>query len=113
MKLLKDITDITFEPDNPMGYGPFNDPDIEVSEPIVMKSAAGWYVGTICRRYNPYFIRVDYNDMNVPEEVDWYTYEPYDRYTVYYDTPYIPSNILLQSKDPNPNHRLCLTSVIT
>lgn len=109
MKLLKDITDITF------GHEPFDKYTtyhVDVSEPIVMKSAAGWYVGSICRRHGGFPNLRDYNDMNVPEEVDWYTYEPYDRYTVYYDTPYIPSNILLQSQDPNPNHRLCLTSVL-
>ena len=101
MKLLKDIKDITFGPENPMGYGPFNDPDIEVSEPIVMKSAAGWYVGSIAR-----------TPMDWIRNKDNYLYEPYDRYTVYYDTPSIPSNILLQSKDPNQNHRLFLTSVL-
>jgi len=98
MKLLKDITDITFGPENPMEYGPFNDPDMEVSEPLVMKSAAGWYIGSIAR---------------TPMELDDYLYEPYDRYTVYYNTSYEPEQMLRKSQDTNPNHRLCLTSVLT
>ena len=38
MKILKDIKDITF-----CGG------DLPISEPIVMASAAGWYVGTVCK----------------------------------------------------------------
>ena len=43
MKFAKDIKDIKFEKIN--SYGEW----IEVSEPIVMASAAGWYVGAICK----------------------------------------------------------------
>ena len=38
MKILKDIKDITF-----CGG------DFPISEPIVMASAAGWYVGEVCK----------------------------------------------------------------
>ena len=43
MKFAKKIEDIKFEKIN--SYGEW----IEVSEPIVMASAAGWYVGAICK----------------------------------------------------------------
>ena len=43
MKLAKKIKDIKFEKVNV--YGEM----MEVSEPIVMASAAGWYVGKVCR----------------------------------------------------------------
>ena len=43
MKFAKKIEDIKFEKIN--SYGEW----IEVSEPIVMASAAGWYVGKICK----------------------------------------------------------------
>ena len=45
MKLAKKIKDIKFEKVNV--YGEM----MEVSEPIVMASAAGWYVGKVCRDY--------------------------------------------------------------
>ena len=57
MKFAKKIEDINFEKIN--SYGEM----IEVSEPIVMASAAGWYVGAICKEDG--FI------------------QPYDRYTEY------------------------------
>ena len=57
MKFAKKIEDINFEKIN--SYGEI----IEVSEPIVMASAAGWYVGAICKEDG--FI------------------QPYDRYTEY------------------------------
>ena len=56
MKIQKDIKDIKF-------YGT----DMPVSENIVMASAAGWYVGAICKEGG--FI------------------QPYDRYTDYFATP--------------------------
>ena len=56
MKILKDIKEIVF-----------SDGDIPVSEFIVMASAAGWYVGKVCK--DP-----DCGGMVVP----------YDRYTGYY-----------------------------
>ena len=43
MKLAKKIKDIKFDMVNV--YGEM----MEVSEPIVMASAAGWYVGKVCR----------------------------------------------------------------
>ena len=44
MKFAKDIKDIKFATVE-MGYKT----TMEVSEPIVMASAAGWYVGAICK----------------------------------------------------------------
>ena len=58
MKILKDIKDITF-----------CDGDLPISEPIVMASAAGWYVGEVCK--DP-----DCGGMIVP----------FDRYTDYCET---------------------------
>ena len=60
MEFAKKIKDINFEKIN--SYGEM----IEVSEPIVMASAAGWYVGAICK--DP-----DCDGMIVP----------FDRYTDY------------------------------
>ena len=57
MELAKKIKDIKFDMVNV--YGEM----MEVSEPIVMASAAGWYVGAICKEDG--FI------------------QPYDRYTEY------------------------------
>ena len=57
MEFAKKIEDINFEKIN--SYGEM----VEVSEPIVMASAAGWYVGAICKEDG--FI------------------QPYDRYTEY------------------------------
>ena len=60
MEFAKKIKDINFEKIN--SYGEM----MEVSEPIVMASAAGWYVGAICK--DP-----DCDGMIVP----------YNRYTEY------------------------------
>ena len=57
MQILKDIQDITFNKRDVFGT------EMEVSAPIVMKSAAGWYVGAVCRE-----------DGMV---------QPFDRYTYY------------------------------
>tara|TARA_B100000524_G_C23366316_1_gene267738 strand:- start:69 stop:341 length:273 start_codon:yes stop_codon:yes gene_type:complete len=57
MEFAKKIEDINFEKIN--SYGEM----IEVSEPIVMASAAGWYVGAICKEDG--------------------IIQPYDRYTQY------------------------------
>ena len=57
MKILKDVEDITFSKKDVYGT------EMEVSEPIVMSSAAGWYVGAVCRE---------------DEMV-----QPFDRYTYY------------------------------
>ena len=61
MQIQKKIEDITFTPMTLFGE------EMEVSENIVMASAAGWYVGAICKEGG--FI------------------QPYDRYTDYFATP--------------------------
>ena len=60
MEFAKKIEDINFEKIN--SYGEM----IEISEPIVMASAAGWYVGAICK-----------------DEECGGMIVPYDRYTEY------------------------------
>ena len=60
MKIAKNIKDIEFKNTNVWGT------EMPVSEPIVMASAAGWYVGAICK--DP-----DCDGMIVP----------FDRYTDY------------------------------
>ena len=57
MKIAKNIKEIKFNDTNVFGT------EMPVSEPIVMASAAGWYVGAICKEDG--FI------------------QPYDRYTQY------------------------------
>jgi len=57
MKILKDVEDITFSKKDVYGT------EMEVSEPIVMSSAAGWYVGAICKEDG--------------------IIQPFDRYTYY------------------------------
>ena len=64
MKFAKNIKDIEFNKVTMYGE------EIELSEPIVMASAAGWYVGAVCK--DP-----DCGGMVVP----------YDRYTDYVATP--------------------------
>ena len=61
MQIQKKIEDIQFTPITVFGE------EMEVSENIVMASAAGWYVGAICKEGG--FI------------------QPYDRYTDYFATP--------------------------
>ena len=95
MELLKPIREISFAPEHSLEHLPFHTPDMEVSEPIVMKSAAGWYIGSIAR---------------TPMELDDYRYEPYDRYTVYYDKCSTPCKMLQIYNKPNSN--ICLTSVL-
>ena len=43
MKILKKIEDVNFTTVNILGT------EMPVSDPIVMASAAGWYVGAICK----------------------------------------------------------------
>ena len=57
MKIAKNIKEIKFNDTNVFGT------EMPVSEPIVMASAAGWYVGKICKE-------------------DGFV-QPYDRYTEY------------------------------
>ena len=57
MKILKDVEDIKFTQKDVYGT------EMKVSEPIVMSSAAGWYVGAICKE-------------------DGFV-QPFDRYTYY------------------------------
>ena len=60
MKILKNIEDINFTTQNVYGS------DMKVSEDIVMASAAGWYVGAVCKE-------------------DGFV-QPFDRYTGYFAT---------------------------
>ena len=62
MEILKKIDDIDFHT-----IQCADGKDLDVSEPVVMSSAAGWYVGSFC--------------------VGEYCTEPYDRYSDYYATP--------------------------
>ena len=64
MKFAKDIKDIEF---NKSPIDVDGSTYMEISEPIVMASAAGWYVGKICKE-------------------DGFV-EPYDRFTEYFATP--------------------------
>ena len=68
MQIQKKIEDIKFTPMTVFGE------EMEVSEDIVMASAAGWYVGAICKEGG--FI------------------QPYDRYTDYYATPEAAAKVL-------------------
>ena len=68
MQIQKKIEDIKFTPMTVFGE------EMEVSEDIVMASAAGWYVGAICKEGG--FI------------------QPYDRYTDYYATPEEAAKVL-------------------
>ena len=63
MKILKDINDVNFTDVD------VNGTVMPVSDPIVMSSAAGWYVGAVCK--DP-----DCGGMIVP----------FDRYTDYCET---------------------------
>jgi len=64
MKIFKDIKDVEFNDTNV--YGTW----MPVSEPIAMASAAGWYVGAVCK--DP-----DCGGMIAP----------YNRFTEYFATP--------------------------
>ena len=74
MKIHKDIEDVKFNSNG-------------VSEHIVMASAAGWYVGQVCKD---------------PSIGDWFV-GPYDRHTGYHATPE-EADILLEAfeKDETP-----------
>ena len=69
MQILKDIQDIKFNKQDVFGT------EMVVSEPIVMASAAGWYVGSICKEDDGFI-------------------QPYDRYTDYFATPEEASKFL-------------------
>ena len=69
MQIQKKIEDITFTPMTLFGE------ELEVSEDIVMASAAGWYVGAICKEDDGFI-------------------QPYDRYTDYYATPEEAAKVL-------------------
>ena len=68
MKILKNIKDVNFTTKNVFGT------EMEVSEDIVMASAAGWYVGAICKE-------------------DGFV-QPFDRYTGYLATSEEAQSIL-------------------
>ena len=57
MQILKDIEEIKFNKRDVYGT------EMEVSEPIVMSSAAGWYIGAACKEHG--------------------MVQPFDRYTYY------------------------------
>lgn len=69
MQIQKKIEDIKFTPMTLFGE------ELEVSEDIVMASAAGWYVGAICKEDDGFI-------------------QPYDRYTDYYATPEEAAKVL-------------------
>ena len=69
MQIQKKIEDIKFTPMTVFGE------EMEVSENIVMASAAGWYVGAICKEDDGFI-------------------QPYDRYTDYFATPEEASKFL-------------------
>ena len=69
MKILKNIKDINFTTQNVYGT------EMEISEDIVMASAAGWYVGAICKE-------------------DGFV-QPFDRYTGYFATSDEAQSILI------------------
>ena len=69
MQIQKKIEDIKFTPMTVFGE------EMEVSEDIVMASAAGWYVGAICKEDDGFI-------------------QPYDRYTDYYATPEEAAKVL-------------------
>lgn len=62
MQIHKKIEEIKFTPMTVFGE------EMQVSESIVMASAAGWYVGSICKEDDGFI-------------------QPYDRYTDYFATP--------------------------
>ena len=68
MKILKNIKDVNFTTKNVFGT------EMKVSEDIVMASAAGWYVGAVCKGE--------------------YGIEPFDRYTEYHETSELAQKIL-------------------
>jgi hypothetical protein len=67
MKTLKNIKDIEFNTVTMYGE------TMEVSEPIVMASAAGWYVGKVCKT-------------DLFNDGSQFIVEPYDRFTDYFAT---------------------------
>ena len=69
MQIQKKIEDIKFTPMTVFGE------EMEVSEDIVMASAAGWYVGAICKEDDGFI-------------------QPYDRYTDYFATPEEAAEVL-------------------
>ena len=73
MELNKKIEEIKFNTQNVYGE------TMEVSEPIAMASAAGWYVGAICKGE--------------------YCVEPFDRYTYYMTKEAAVAEVMLM-KEP-------------
>mgnify|MGYP003658271080 FL=1 len=67
MKTLKNIKDIEFNTVTMYGE------TMEVSKPIVMASAAGWYVGKVCKT-------------DLFNDGSQFIVEPYDRFTDYFAT---------------------------
>ena len=67
MELNKKIEEIKFNTQNVYGE------TMEVSKPIVMASAAGWYVGKVCKT-------------DLFNDGSQFIVEPYDRFTDYFAT---------------------------
>ncbi len=67
MKLVQKIVDIEFITQDVYGE------TMEVSKPIVMASAAGWYVGKVCKT-------------DLFNDGSQFIVEPYDRFTDYFAT---------------------------
>ena len=74
MQIQKKIEDIKFTPMTVFGE------EMEVSEDIVMASAAGWYVGSVCKSE--------------------YGIEPFDRHTGYFATSYEAKAVLDSGEVP-------------
>jgi len=68
MKLVQKIKDIEFITQEVYSE------TMEVSKPIVMASAAGWYVGKVCRT-------------DLFNDGSQFIVEPFDRFTDYFATP--------------------------
>ncbi len=81
MKTLKNIKDIEFNTVNMYGE------EMQVSEPIVMASAAGWYVGKACKT-------------DLFNDGSQFIVEPFDRFTDYFATPE-EANVVLTTPEEN------------
>ena len=81
MKLVQKIKDIEFITQEV--YSEI----MEVSKPIVMASAAGWYVGKVCRT-------------DLFNDGSQFIVEPFDRFTDYFATPE-EANVVLTTPEEN------------
>ena len=81
MKFAKNIKEIEFNTVTMYGE------EIELSEPIVMASAAGWYVGKVCKT-------------DLFNDGSQFIVEPFDRFTDYFATPE-EANVVLTTPEEN------------